>query len=150
VAVGADDGGHAGLGGDFRIFADAADVGRLPQRPAGDSQGAGLGDQPLHQVARQHLSQAPAAVANQRGGGLTHDLQALRGHHAPVADRGNVKRNPHDAVRIVSAQVGPNQALRDNARLAISHADFFEERARETGECTGIDDWHEYSFDNEF
>src|SRR5690349_11658956 len=89
----------------------------LAQSSGSDPCNAGLGDEPPHQVAGEDLSQPPVAVADEGSGRFALDLELLSRPDPAIADGGDVERDPHDAVRVVTAQVGPDETAGNHFRF---------------------------------
>ena len=94
----------------------------MRHRSQAQTTAACLIDQPLDQPHRLHLPQAPVAVGDNSRRPFIQNRQLGAGHDLTILDCLDVVRHSHDAVRVVTFQVGIDQARRNKRCLVFRGA----------------------------
>jgi hypothetical protein len=99
------------------VFSQAADVSAVAERSGRDAGGAGPRHKAVEEAMGLHLTEAPAAVADEDGGGLSQYAQSNARLQEAVLQGLKVLEDTNDAVRIVSGEVGADQTAGDDGGL---------------------------------
>jgi hypothetical protein len=137
VAVDRGDQGQPLGGGRLGVLAQPADVAAPPQCAGGQAALPGLRDEPLQQAVRLDLPQPPAAVGDEHRGRLLLDGEGRTGPEEAVLEGLDVLHDADDAVGVVPAQVGIDQAAGHAVGLGVRHAGGGEEGVGEGKERLG-------------
>ncbi|MNS79309.1 hypothetical protein D3C72_1129600 [compost metagenome] len=113
---------HAGGGGLLGPVAHAPQVVRLPQAHHADAMLARAADGHVHGLRRHRLAHAAVAVQAQHAAGIVQHADLLVQLQLVGLPGQHIARDHADAVRVMPAQVGADQVVRGQARLARAGA----------------------------
>lgn len=119
---------------------DAADVVGVAQAHERETVLAGPFDADRHRVERHRLTEAVHAVDDEDGARVRHRLQFGVDDEPTRGGRADVRRDHADTVRVVPREVGGDEVVGDEARLAFVAAERVTDGADEVVRHGGRDD----------